>query len=93
MVSYLTTFARKFHVGHGSEIIDMVFDVYRYQSIKSAERSEESVYFNEIKPSEKIKKRWRLLAHTESKNKLTLFIADSSKELNRREKLGVCYAW
>ena len=50
------------HAGQTSNRIDVVFDIYRDQSIKTAERehrgSHEGVTFKQIKPSHRIK-HWR----------------------------------
>ena len=80
------------HAGHGSDIIDLVFDVYHSDSIKSAERiqrgSTEGIVFSNIMPGHKINNWRQLLSCTESKKKLTAFLAESWKEQNFREKLG-----
>ena len=80
------------HEGWGSERIDVVFDMYREQSIKTAERvnrgSQHGIVFSQIKPGHRIKNWKRILSSTESKAKLTVFIAESWKEQRRREKLG-----
>ena len=80
------------HTSGGSERIDVVFDVYKDQSIKAAERtnrrSEDGVAFKKIMPGHKIQNWRRLLAGTESKNKLTSFLAENWKGQRKREKLG-----
>ena len=85
-------FSQMFHAGHGSDRIDVVFDVYHSDSIKSAERiqrgSTEGIAFSNIMPCHKIKNWRRLLSCTKSKNKLTAFLAESWKEQKFREKLG-----
>ena len=85
-------FSQMLHAGHGSDRIDVVFDVYHSDSIKSAERiqrgSTEGIAFSNILPGHKIKNWRRLLSCTESKNKLTGFLAESWKEQKFREKLG-----
>ncbi len=69
------------HDGHRSNRIDVVFDVYKKDSIKSAERvsrgSAEAIAFSQIRPGHKIKNWRRLLASTESKSQLT--------QISRRE--------
>lgn len=78
--------------GRGSERIDVVFDMYRDQSIKTAERinrgSSQGIVFHEIKSGHRIKNYKRLLTSTESKAKLTKFLADSWKNEKNRELLG-----
>ena len=86
-------FSQMLHAGHGSERIDVVFVVDHSDSIKSAERmqrgSTEGIAFSNITPGHKIKKWRRLLSCSESKNKLTAFLAESWTEQNKfREKLG-----
>lgn len=80
------------HAGYGCDRLDVVFDVYREHSIKSAERvnrgSQTGVMFIEIRPAHKIKNWKRLLASTETKNKLSKFLAESWKEEKIRAKLG-----
>lgn len=70
----------------------MIFDVYRDQSIKSAEGvtgvSQEGITFKTITPGHKIIFFRRLLACSETKNKLTKFLAESWKAESKREKLG-----
>ena len=84
-------FSKMLHAGHGSDRIDVVFDVYHSGSIKSAERiqrgSTEGIAFSNIMPCHKINNWRRLLSCTESKNKLTAFLAESWKEQKFREKL------
>ena len=78
--------------GRGSERIDVVFDMYRDQSIKNAERinrgSTQGIVFSQIRPGHRIKNYKRLLASTASKVKLTKFLADSWKDEKKRELLG-----
>ena len=85
-------FSQMLHAGHGSDRIDVVFDVYHSDSIKSAERiqrgSTEGLAFSNILQGNKIKNWRQLLSCTESKNKLTAFLAESWKEQKFREKLG-----
>ena len=85
-------FSQMIHAGHGSDRIDVVFDVYHSDTIKSAERiqrgSTEGLALSNILPGHKIKNWRRLLSCTESKNKLTAFLAESRKEHKFREKLG-----
>ena len=84
-------FSQMPHAGHGSDRIDVVFDVYHSDSIKSARiqrGSTEGIAFSNILPGHKIKNWRRLLSCTGSKNKLTLFLAESWKEQKFREKLG-----
>ena len=74
-------FQSSLHAGQGSDRIDVVFDVYRNQSIKHAERvsrgSQDGVKFKTIRSGHKIKNWRRLLTCTETKNRLTKFLADS----------------
>ena len=85
-------FSQMLHAGHRSDRIDVVFDVYHSGSMISAERiqrgSTERIAFSNIMPGHKIKNWRRLLPCTESKNKLTAFLAESWKEQKFREKLG-----
>jgi hypothetical protein len=78
--------------GRDSQRIDVVFDVYTQHSIKSAERasrgSKDSILFREIKAGHRIKNWKRLLANSESKNRLTKFLAESWKEEEMRKRLG-----
>ena len=80
------------HAGQGSGHIDVVFDVYRNQSIKHAERvsrgSQDGVKFKTIRSGHNIRNWRRLLTCTVTKNKVTKFLADSWQEPSRREKLG-----
>lgn len=80
------------HAGGKSARIDVVFDVYRNESIKSAERikrgSQEGVRFHNIKPEHKIKNWRRMLACSESKTKLAHFLADSWKCELKRKRIG-----
>ncbi|KAG1650019.1 hypothetical protein GQR58_028409 [Nymphon striatum] len=80
-----------FNDGRGSGRIDVVFDLYQDQSIKAAERinrgSKCGIMFNQIKPGHRIKNWKRILASTESKAKLTIFLAENWKEECRRSKL------
>ena len=85
-------FSQTLHAGHGSDIIDVVFDMYHSGSIKSTEciqrGSTEGIAFSKIMPGHKINNWRRLLSCTESKNKLTAFLAESWKGQKFREKLG-----
>ena len=78
--------------GHGSERIDVVFDVYVKQSIKTAERvnrgSKEGIVFNCIKGGHHIKNWRRLLSSTETKTRLTEFLAENWKAEKNRDQLG-----
>ncbi len=69
--------------GHGSGSIDVVFDVYHSDSMKSAERiqrgSTEGIAFSNIMPGHKINNWRRLLSCTESKNKLTAVLAEGTE--------------
>ena len=71
-------FESALHAAHGSDRIDVIFDVYNSQSIKSAERinrgSNEGVAFNKIRPNHKIQNWRRLLACVDTKNKLTQLV-------------------
>jgi len=84
--------AQILHTSHGSSRIDVVFDVYRDHSIKSAERvnrgSQEGITFSQIRPGHKIKNWRRLLACAESKNHLIQFLVDSWKDPKRRQQLS-----
>ncbi|KAG1714163.1 hypothetical protein GQR58_001793 [Nymphon striatum] len=84
-------FSQMLHAGHGSDRVHVIFDVYHSDSIKSAERiqrgSADRIAFSNIMPGHKIKNWRRLLSCTESKNKLTTFLAESWKEQKFREKL------
>lgn len=81
------------HAAQESNRIDVIFDVYHQDSIKTAERetraSREGITFHEIRPSHKIKNWRRLLMCTDSKNMLTKFLADSWKnDKLKRKQLG-----
>ena len=84
--------AQILHTSHGSSRIDVVFDVYRDHSIKSAERvnrgSQEGITFSQIRPGHKINNWRRLLACAESKNHLIQFLVDSWKDPKRRQQLS-----
>ena len=84
-------FSQMLHAGHGSDKIDVVFDVYHSDSIKSAERiqrgSTEGIALINIMPCHTITNWKRLIPCTERKNKLTDFLAESWKEQKFREKL------
>jgi len=77
--------------GRGSSRTDVVFDIYQEKSIKTAERAERgsklSIVFSQIQPGHRIKNCKRILANTETKAKLTKFMAKNWKELRQREKL------
>jgi len=89
------------HAGQGSERIDMVFDVYRTQSIKSAERvSRGSSYgfvFTVIRPDHKIQNWRRLLTCSDIKTKLIkwqIFGRFLEKQIQKGEARyynNVCY--
>ena len=70
--------------GHGSGQIDVVFDLYKEQSIKAAEwvnlGSKDGIVVNQIKLGHRIKNWKRLLATTESNNKIKRFLVDGWKE-------------
>ena len=76
--------------GAASKRIDVVFDVYREQSIKDAERvnrgSATGTTFKAIAPGHKIKQWRKLLCSSDSKNKLIQFL-DWSVPM-QREKLS-----
>ena len=78
--------------GWGSGRIDVVFDLYQEQSIKAAERtnrgSRHGVVFSQIKPGHCIKNWKRILVSTESKAKLTVFLAEQWQEQRMRNTLG-----
>ncbi len=84
--------AAALHAGQGSERIDVVFDTYTEESIKAAERvnrgSNEGISFSEIRPAHKIMNWRRLLACSQTKEKLVVFLAESWKHETNREKLG-----
>ena len=65
-------FSQMLHAGHGSDIIDVVFDVYDSDSIKSAEciqrGSTEGIAFSNIMPGHKINNWRRCISCTENKN-------------------------
>ena len=79
-------FSQMLHAGHGSDKIDVVFDVYIAYSINSAERiqrgSTEGIAFSNIMPGDKIKNLRRLLSCTESKNKLLPFCRKAGRNRN-----------
>ena len=65
-------FSQMLHAGHGSDRIDVVFDVHHSDTIKSAVRilrgSTEGTAFSNIMPGHKIKNWMQLISCTESKN-------------------------
>jgi len=77
--------------GRGSSHTDVVFVIYQEKSIKTAERAERGsklgIVFNQIQPGHRIKNWKRILASTETKAKLTKFMAENWKELRQSEKL------
>ena len=77
--------------GRGSSRIDVVFDIYREKSIKTAEQAERGsklgIVFSQIKPWHRIMNWKRILASIETKAKLTKFTAEKWKELLQRDKL------
>ena len=85
-------FAQMLHASEGSERIDVAFDVYQDHSTKAAvyacRGSEDGVTFNKIMAGHKIHNWMRFLACTESKNKLTTFLAENRKDKEKRAKLG-----
>ena len=76
-------FSQMLHAGHGSDRIDVVFDVYHCDLFKSAERiqrgSTERIAFSNIMPGHKIENWRRLLSCTESKNELTVFLGKAGR--------------
>ena len=78
--------------GRNSQRIDVVYDIYKKHSIKSAERlrrgSKEGVLFLKIKSKHRVKNYKRLLSNIEIKNRLTKFLAQSWMEADNRTKLG-----
>ena len=84
-------FSQMLHAGRGSDKIDVVFDMYHSDSIKSAERiqrgSTEGIALSNIMPGHNITNWRRLLPCTERKNKLTAFLAERWNEQKFREKL------
>ena len=82
-------FSQMHHAGPG---IDVVFDVYTADSIKSPKLiqrgSTEGIAFSNIMPGHKINNWRRFLSCTESKDTLTAFLAESWTEQKFREKLG-----
>ena len=80
------------HHGCKSQRIDVVFDVYTEHSIKNAERvsrgAKDSLLFRDMKSGHRIKNWKHLLANTESKNRLTRFLAESWKKEEVRQSLG-----
>lgn len=81
--------------GRNSQRIDVVFDIYKEHSIKSAERvgrvSKEGLLFLEVKSGHRIRNYKRLLTNTHSKNRLTKFLVQSWMEVDNRKKLGVVF--
>ena len=75
-----------------SQRVDEVFDVYTERSIKNAERdsrgAKDSLFFHDMKLGYRIKNWKHLLGNTESKNRLTRFLAESWKEEKVRKSLG-----
>ena len=73
-------------------IIDVVFDVYLEQSIKAVERvvcgSNEGILFTCIKGKYCIKNWKRILTSTETKNRLTEFLAESWKTEKSGSQFG-----
>ena len=67
--------------GWGSARIDVVFYLYIEHSIKAAERVnrglQRGILFSQIKPGHRIKNWRRILASTDSKAKLTIFMAEN----------------
>jgi hypothetical protein len=80
------------YTGQKSNRIDVVFDVYREQSIKTAERecraSQSGIVFTQIRPGHTIRNWKGLLDCTESKNNLTKFLAENWQNPGKRLKLG-----
>ena len=74
-------FKSSLHAGQGSDRIDVIFDVYMNQSKKSAEcvsrGSQEGATFKTIPAGHKIKNGRRLLACSDTTNKLTKFLVES----------------
>ena len=70
--------------GCRSQRVDVIFDVYTDHSNKNAERvnrgAKDSLLFRDTEPGHRIKNWKCLLANTESKNRLTRFLAESWKE-------------
>lgn len=77
--------------GASCKRIDVVFDVYREQSIKNAERisrgSTSSTIFTTISSGHKIKQWRQFLGSSDNKNKLVQFLVNDWSRENQREKL------
>jgi len=85
-------FDRISNIGRRSQRIDVVFDIYRENSIKTAERqnrgSDDGISFKEIKSGHKIINWRRLLQSSDSKNKLTKFPVENWQTETKRQLLG-----
>lgn len=85
-------FSRILHVGRTGERIDVIFNLYKERSIKSAERVSrgllDGMSFSQIKPGHKTKNWRHLLASSECKDRLTHFLAESWKDTKRKKLLG-----
>ena len=75
-----------------SEGVDIVFDVYKDQSIKDAERlsrgSSDGVQFTQILPAHRIKNWRQILTSQSSKTQLIKFFAADWRQPRIRERLG-----
>ena len=78
--------------GLGSDRIDMVFDVYREESIKAAEREKRSqdtgIVYGSIAAGQRVQQWRRRLRSSTSKNALINFLVESWKCEPYPEKLG-----
>ena len=74
----------------GSSRIDVVFDVYRDLSIKSAERelrSEDFITFKNLSSGKKVKQFRSFLQNSQNKTSLIKFIVNHWSKLSRQSKL------
>ena len=81
------------HEGENSQQIDVVFDVYRKQSIKNAERSNrgatEGLEFKNISRGHKIRQWRKFLRSSSNKTCFIRFVVDEWKRPENRLKLGM----
>lgn len=80
------------HEGSSSSRIDVVFDVYRENSIQSAEReqrgSESGNEYRNIQPDHKLYQWRKFLMNPKNKQALTVFLAEEWKQDKYRRMLG-----
>lgn len=84
--------SRVLHEGYGSSRVDVVFDVYRDISIKSAERElrgeSDAITFKNLAAGQKVKQFKNFLRNGDNKTSLVRFVVQHWQTALSRERLG-----